>query len=137
MLSRTGASSRSFLIVYWAATALAAAAFVVPGIGHLVRAPHIARDMAHLGYPDYVLTILGTWKILGAMTIISPGVPRLKEWAYAGMLFDLTGAAASRAAVRDSPVMVIVPLLVAGIALVSWAFRPEGRVLTSPAITRE
>ena len=116
-------------IGYWVATGFAALAFVVPGFGNLARVPQIAQDMAHLGYPTYFLTILGTWKVLGAVAIVVPGFPRLKEWAYAGMIFDLTGAAVSRAASGDGAGMVIAPLAIAGLVVASWALRPAGRVL--------
>jgi uncharacterized membrane protein YphA (DoxX/SURF4 family) len=116
-------------VLYWAATVLTGLSFSVPGLGNLVRAPHIAQDMAHLGYPPYFLAILGTWKVLGAIAVVAPRLPRLKEWAYAGMIFDLTGAATSRAAAGDGAVMVIVPLMIAGVVLVSWALRPPTRRL--------
>ncbi len=116
-------------VLYWVATVLAALSFSVAGLGNLVRAPHIAQDMAHLGYPPYFLAILGTWKVLGAIAVVAPRLPRLKEWAYAGMIFDLTGAAASRAAARDGAATVIVPLTIAGVVLVSWALRPSTRRL--------
>lgn len=126
---------RTRLIFYWITTALAAMAFVVPGVGNLARAPHIAQDMAHLGYPPYFLTVLGTWKVLGAVVIVAPRFPRLKEWAYAGMIFDLTGAASSRAVMGDGAAMVIVPLVIALIVLTSWALRPAGRTLQPPQRT--
>jgi hypothetical protein len=121
--------TRSRLVFYWTFTALAAVAFVVPGIGNLVRVPHMAQDIAHLGYPLYFMTILGTWKVLGAAVVLAPRLPRLKEWAYAGMIFDLTGAAASRTAKGDGVSMVIVPLVIAGVVVASWALRPSGRTL--------
>jgi uncharacterized membrane protein YphA (DoxX/SURF4 family) len=131
--STSGESGRQGrLVFYWVTTILAAAAFVVPGLGNLARAPHIAQDMAHLGYPPYFLTVLGTWKVLGAIAVLAPRFPRLKEWAYAGMLFDLTGAAASRAVMGDGATMVIVPLVIAGVVLTSWSLRPAGRRLDSP-----
>jgi uncharacterized membrane protein YphA (DoxX/SURF4 family) len=119
-------------IGYWVATALAAVAFIVPGIGNLAHAPHIAHDMAHLGYPGYFLYVLGTWKVLGAIAIVTPGFPRLKEWAYAGMMFDLTGAAASRIASGDNVGTVIIPLVIAAVVVTSWALRPAGRALRAP-----
>lgn len=115
--------------MYWIATGLATAAFAIPGAANLLRMPHIAHDMVHLGYPDYFMSILGVWKILAAIAILSPGFPRLKEWAYAGMIFDLTGAAFSRAAAHDGLPMMIIPLVIAGVVMTSWALRPEGRVL--------
>src|SRR5438105_12827555 len=93
-------------VLYWLTTALTGVAFAVPGALNLLHAPHIAADMAHLGYPPYFLTIFGTWKILGAIAVLLPRSPRLKEWAYAGMVFDLSGAAASRAATGDGLAMV-------------------------------
>ncbi|HWK07033.1 MAG TPA: DoxX family protein [Puia sp.] len=116
-------------ITYWATTVFVAMAFFVTGVGNLAPIAHIAQDMSHLGYPRYFLNILGTWKILGAVAIVLPGVSRLKEWAYAGMIFDLTGAAFSRSALGDSVIMVIVPIAIASLVVISWALRPEERRL--------
>lgn len=116
-------------LAFWSTTGVVALAFVVPGVANLIHAPHIAQDMARLGYPAYFMTILGTWKILGALVVLAPRLPRLKEWAYAGMIFDLTGAACSRAAMRDGWLMVMVPLVIAGLVLASWRLRPPGRML--------
>ena len=83
-----------------------------------------------LGYPLYFFPILGFWKILGAIAILVPRFPRLKEWAYAGIFFDLTGAAASNAAVGGYGVYafhILAPLILAGLAVASWALRPESR----------
>jgi hypothetical protein len=118
------------LVSYWITTGLAAAAFLVPGTANLVHAPHIVQDMAHLGYPGYFPTILGTWKVLGALAIVIPGYPRLKEWAYAGMLFDVTGAALSRLLMGDGATTIIIPLLIAAVVIASWTLRPPGRMLT-------
>jgi hypothetical protein len=88
--------------------------------------------LAHLGYPPYFPGILGTWKGLGAIVVAVPRFPRLKEWAYAGMIFDLTGAAASRAVMGDGAAMVVAPLMIAGVVLASWSLRPPSRRLESP-----
>ena len=129
-LNGTAPRSRR-LTLYWVTTVMATLAFNVPGVLNLIHAPHIAQDMAHLGYPPYFLSILGTWKVLGGIVIAAPRLPRLKEWAYAGMIFDLSGAAASRAATGDGLLMVLVPLLIAGVVLSSWSLRPESRRLPS------
>ena len=121
--------SRGTRTTYWAATALVATAFAVPGVANILRARHIAEDMARLGYPAYFMTLLGTWKVLGAVAVLAPRFPRLKEWAYAGMIFDLTGAAVSRAAVGDAPTLIAIPLLIALVVFVSWASRPDDRRL--------
>src|SRR5262249_31305458 len=83
-----------------------------------------------LGYPVYVLTILGIWKVLGATVLLVPGFLRLKEWAYAGIVFELSAAAVSQA-VRGHAGDVIAPLILLGLALSSWALRPPTRTLGS------
>lgn len=86
-------------LAYAITTALVCIAFVGSGIANLAYVHHVALDMQHLGYPHYFSTILGAWKVLGAIAIAMPGSPRVKEWAYAGMIFDLSGAAIARAVV--------------------------------------
>jgi hypothetical protein len=116
-------------LVYASSTALAVAAFLGSGLANLFRVDHVAHDMARLGYPPYVMSVLGTWKVLGAIVVAAPRLSRAKEWAYAGMIFDLTGAAASRAAIGNVGGAVLVPLAVAVIVLMSWASRPPARLL--------
>lgn len=132
MGNNLGTTTKAKSISYWVVTGLVVLVFAGSGIANLAHLPHIAEAMAHLGYPTYFLTVLGTWKVLGALAISVPGFPRLKEWAYAGMIFDVTGAAASRAALGDGVGMVLAPLFIAGLVFASWALRPEGRVLKSP-----
>jgi uncharacterized membrane protein YphA (DoxX/SURF4 family) len=119
-------------IGYWVTTGLLAAAFTAGGIGDLTRGPDMVAGMAHLGYPAYFLLILGAWKVLGAAAVLAPGLPRLKEWAYAGMVFDLTGAAFSHAAAGDAAGKVIPPLVLVGLVAASWFLRPESRKLAAP-----
>jgi uncharacterized membrane protein YhaH (DUF805 family) len=123
--------SRTRQLMYWCATLIVAVAFAVPGVLNLIHAPHVAGDMAHLGYPRYFSTILGTWKLLAAVAVLAPGTPRIKEWAYAGMVFDLTGAAASRLIVGDSPVTIAIPLMITCVVAVSWRLRPASRRLAA------
>jgi uncharacterized membrane protein YphA (DoxX/SURF4 family) len=117
------------LIAYWVTTALTAFAFLAGGASDLARPAELMKGMAELGYPDYVVTILGVWKVLGAIAVLAPGLSRLKEWAYAGMFFDLSGAAASHAAVGDPVAKIVTPLIILGIVIASWALRPESRKL--------
>jgi hypothetical protein len=80
----------------------------------------------------YFFAILGFWKVLGAIGILVPRFPRLKEWAYAGIFFDLTGAVASVAAVGVYGVYafhIIAPLILTGITVASWALRPQSRII--------
>jgi uncharacterized membrane protein YphA (DoxX/SURF4 family) len=116
-------------LVYAISTTLAVAVFVGSGVANLLRVSHVGHDMASLGYPPYFMSVLGTWKVLGAIAIAAPRLSRAKEWAYAGMIFDLTGAAASRAAIGDHAGAVLTPLAIAVIVVGSWASRPSARVL--------
>lgn len=118
--------SRTLKTTYWVTTIVIAITFFITGIGNFVPFEHIAQDMLHLGYPPYFLKILGIWKIFGAVAIIFPGIPRIRECAYAGMVFDLTGAAFSRSAAGDSVIMVIVPIAIVSLVAISWALGPKG-----------
>lgn len=118
---------------YWLATGVLAAMFALGGVTDLAHAPPVVAGMKALGYPAYVATLLGFWKVLGAAALLAPRLPRLKEWAYAGVMFDLTGAAFSHAVVGDPTAKVMVPLALLGVAFASWALRPESRKLASPA----
>lgn len=131
---------RARQIGYWAATALTVFAFGFGGIVDFARGSEVATGMAHLGYPLYFAAILGAWKVLGAIAVGLPRFPRLKEWAYAGMVFDLSGAAFSHAASGDPAGKILTPVVVLIIVLASWALRPESRrngaALTSGAAAR-
>jgi len=85
--------------------------------------------MQHLGYPDYFARILGAWKVLGVLALLAPALPRLKEWAYAGFFFNLTGAALSHLAVGDGIEGAAAPLVLLAIGLLSWATAPASRQL--------
>jgi uncharacterized membrane protein YphA (DoxX/SURF4 family) len=119
-------------IAYWTTTVLVA--FFMSGgvvqIAQFKANPHgVVPD---LGYPMYFFAIIGFWKVLGAIAILVPRFPRLKEWAYAGIFFDLTGAAVSCAAVGVYGAYgfhVIAPLLIAGLTVASWALRPPIRTV--------
>lgn len=116
-------------IVYWVATALTAFVFLSGGAADVARPSFVMEGMTHLGYPAYFPCILGLWKVLGGIAVLLPRLPRLKEWAYAGMLFNLTGATASHAAVGDSVDKIVTPLIILGIVAASWGLRPESRRL--------
>jgi hypothetical protein len=120
-------------IAYWTTTGLVA--FFIGGGGGSQIAQYLGNRhgvVPLLGYPMYFFGILGFWKVLGAIAILAPGYPRLKEWAYAGIFFDLTGAAASCAAVGGYGAYgfhVIAPLVITGLTVASWTLRPESRTL--------
>src|ERR1035441_6601164 len=114
-------------IAYWTTTVLVAFS-MSGGVAQLARVPGVVDGFVRiLGYPPYFVTILGFWKTAGAIAILVPRFPRLKEWAYAGIFFDLTGAAASNAAVGGSAFHILAPLVGAVLAVASWALRPESR----------
>lgn len=122
-------------ILYWITTALIALETFVGGVIDLthgrtgvVSGPTVVDVVTGLGYPIYILAILGAWKIPGAIVLIVPGLLRLKEWAYAGIVFELSGAAASHALHGHASDMVA-PAVMAGVALASWALRPPSRTL--------
>ncbi len=126
------------VIGYWATTAFAALELLAGGatdLAHgrtaLVAGEPVAEVLAHLGYPAYLLTILGVWKLLGGIALLVPGFPRLKEWAYAGAFFVYMGAVASGMVLgRDDPgTFIWPPLIFAAITTSSWALRPPSRVL--------
>jgi uncharacterized membrane protein YphA (DoxX/SURF4 family) len=118
---------------YWVTTIFGPASFVIGGVLHLARAEQVMSGLSHLGYPTYFASILGAWKVLGAIAIVVPRFPRLKEWAYAGFFFDLTAAAVSRAAVGDSTADIVAPLVFLALVLASWALRPASRTLAATA----
>jgi uncharacterized membrane protein YphA (DoxX/SURF4 family) len=120
-------------VAFWTATIFGPASFVIGGVLNLSQSQQVAETMHHLGYPVYFASILGFWKLAGAIAIVAPGFPRLKEWAYAGFFFDLTAAAASRAAVGDSAADVIAPVVFLALVMTSWALRPSSRKLGAPA----
>ena len=125
-------------IAYWTTTLLGPASFVIGGVLNLSQSEQVVTGMQHLGYPLYFASILGTWKLLGAIVIVAPGLPRLKEWAYAGFFFDLTAAAISWAAVGGGTADIVAPLGFLALVLASWALRPANRMLApNPATTPE
>jgi uncharacterized membrane protein YphA (DoxX/SURF4 family) len=97
-------------------------------MGSLQRPP-FTGIMKHLGYPDYVMTIIGVWYVLGGVGLVVPRFPRLKEWAYAGLFFIYTGAIASRLAVGDGVVTLVGPIILTGLVIASWTLRLSTRRL--------
>jgi len=126
--------SRSKRVAYWVTTGLVATSMLSGGVAQVLHVPANVDGFVHLGYPLHFVTLLGIWKILGALALLAPGFPRLKEWAYAGIAFDLTGAAFAWAAVGASDSVsnvghILVPLVGLVLAAMSWALRPSSRKL--------
>ncbi|PWT92983.1 MAG: hypothetical protein C5B55_05345 [Blastocatellia bacterium] len=115
--------------LYWLITSLIVFAVLSGGVAELVQRRETVEGMLHLGYPLYFISILGVWKVLGAIALLIPRFPRLKEWAYAGIVFNMTGAAVSHAATGDNTTHIVVPLVLAVFAIASWALRPPARII--------
>ncbi len=129
-LASSGFSSRGRIIAYWVTTALVVFELALGGVWDILRVPQVRDLVERLGYPLYFLVILGIWKLLGAIALVIPRFPRLKEWAYAGVLFDLTGAVASLwASGLISAGTMAYPIAMTGVAIASWALRPQSRRL--------
>jgi uncharacterized membrane protein YphA (DoxX/SURF4 family) len=126
--------SRSLTISYWVSTVALGTEGIIGGMLALVRLPAYADIIQHLGYPAYLMTILGVWYMLAGLAVILPRLPRLKEWAYAGLVFNYTGAAASHLVVGDGVGSVAAPIVFTGLTIVSWALRPPARRLTGPPL---
>ncbi len=117
-------------IIYWIATLWLALGMVSTGGGQLfkMKAGQGGSDMiSHLGYPVYLLTLLGVWKILGVAAVLIPKYPLLKEWAYAGFFFAMTGAIFSHIVAGDPLTGILPALLLLILTALSWYFRPADR----------
>jgi hypothetical protein len=136
-LSERGAGVRAWTVrwphewirAYWVVTAVVAGECAVGGAMDLFRMAPFYPMMIGLGYPDYLATIMGTAKLIAAVVLLAPGLARLKEWAYAGVMINMIGAIASHVAMRQSLSNVIAPAAFAGLAILSWAWRPATRRL--------
>lgn len=114
-------------IIYWIATIWLSMGMLSTGIVQLLQLEQDTARMAYLHYPTYLLTLLGIWKIGGVIAVLIPKFPILKEWAYAGFFFTMSGAAFSHIA-SGSPMSEIFPsILLLVLTVVSWYFRPAGR----------
>jgi hypothetical protein len=116
-------------IAYWATTAIILFVMLSGALGELTHQWGTLETHTILGYPVYLLTVIGTWKILGSIALIVPGFPRLKEWAYAGMFFNMTGAFLSHTVVGDGAYHLFATATVALLVVASWALRPQNRML--------
>jgi uncharacterized membrane protein YhaH (DUF805 family) len=122
-------SSKSNRIIYWIATIWLSLGMVSSGIIQLLKTKEEIALMESLAYPVYLLTILGTWKMLGVITILAPGFRLLKEWAYAGFFFLASGAVISHLFSGHSMKELFGPLLLVVLTITSWYFRPANRKL--------
>lgn len=118
---------KSHKITYWIATVWLALGMLSTGIVQLMQIPEELDLMSRLGYPAYFLIILGVWKILGVIAVLTPKFPIVKEWAYAGFFFAMSGAVFSHFAVGSEAKEYFGPVLLIVLTVVSWYFRPQSR----------
>jgi uncharacterized membrane protein YphA (DoxX/SURF4 family) len=117
-------------IIYWIATIWLALGMLSTGVVQLFKSKEGQGGvdmLTHLGYPVYLLTLIGIWKILGVVALLIPKNPLLKEWAYAGFFFIMSGAIISHIALGDSISEIFPSLLLLVLTIVSWYFRPSDR----------
>ena len=123
-------AGRAGKIIYWIATIWLALGMLATGIVQLLKAKDGqggTEMIIHLGYPVYLLTLLGIWKVSGVIAVLIPKSPLLKEWAYAGFFFIMSGAIFSHVISGDYLGELFPALLLLMLTLISWYFRPAGR----------
>ena len=118
------------LIAYWSCTVVIALCIGSGGAAQVLRVPQNVEGMTALGYPLHFIVLLGVWKVLGALTLLAPGLRLVKEWAYAGIFIDLSGAVVASAANAGGAFHIMAPIVLIGILAASWALRPESRRLS-------
>lgn len=118
-------------ITYWFSTIWLSLGMVSTGIVQIIHMDEEVTKMKDLGYPSYFLTIIGIWKLLGVIAILLPKLPVLKEWAYAGFFFLMSGALFTHLAVADKAVTYFGPALLLILTIISWYFRPVERKVLS------
>jgi hypothetical protein len=126
-------ATKAKTIAYWATTGILVFC-MTGGIFELLGLKTTVDGITRLGYPSYIVPALGLGKVLAILAILWPGLPRLKEWAYAGIFFNMMGAIVSHVARDDAAWTIVVTVTVAAITLASWALRPQSRRLGEIAV---
>ena len=119
------------LIWYWIITGLLSLCLFSGGVAQAVQVKGVVEGFKPLGYPTYFISVIGVWKVLGIIAILIPGFKLLKEWAYAGIFFTMSGAVISHIASGNVSVQIIAPFLLAVFTVLSWYLRPGNRKITS------
>jgi uncharacterized membrane protein len=114
-------------IIYWTSTVLLSFGMLASGLSQLFHIKEMDELITHVGYPLYFMNIIGVWKILGVIAILIPKHILLKEWAYAGFFFLMTGALISHLIIGDGGKAIFGPLFQTIFIVLSWYFRPAER----------
>jgi uncharacterized membrane protein YphA (DoxX/SURF4 family) len=134
MTKRNMPGGKATKIIYWIATLWLALGMTSTGIVQFIKMKEEVDLFNRLGYPLYFLTILGIWKLLGVIAVLIPKFPLLKEWAYAGFFFAMSGAVFSHLASGSGALDYFGPVLLIVLTVTSWYFRPEDRKVIPIAI---
>jgi len=126
--SALGRATKAKTIAYWVTTGVLVFC-MTGGIFELLGLEPTVEGIMRLGYPSYIIPALGLGKVLAILAILWPGLPRLKEWAYAGIFFNMLGAIVSHVAHSDAAWIIVVSIMITAITLASWALRPQSRRL--------
>jgi len=116
---------------YWIFTIILSFCIFSGGLAQAMQVKGVVDGFKPLGYPIYFISLIGVWKMLGIIAILIPGFKLLKEWAYAGIFFVMSGAVISHIASNDVSVQIIAPFLLAAFAVLSWYLRPADRKIIS------
>jgi DoxX-like family len=119
-------------LAYWVFTVIVAGEMIAGAMWDLLRIEYVRVVLTHLGYPLYLLLILGIWKLPCGVVLLVPRFLRVKEWAYAGAFFNYSGAVASHLFVGDRASIWAWPLIFGIATVASWALRPPERRLAGP-----
>lgn len=120
-------SEKRTKIIYWIFTLWMALGMVSTAIVQLMKNKDELANFTNLGYPAYLMTIIGVWKLLGVIAILIPKQLLLKEWAYAGFFFVMSGAVISHLIVGDTAGRTFPAVLLLALVIISWYFRPADR----------
>ncbi len=119
------------LIWYWIITAILSFFIFSGGLAQALQLPEVLQGFKPLGYPTYFISLIGIWKMLGVIAILIPKFKLLKEWAYAGLFFTMSGAVISHIASNDVKAQIIAPIVLAVFTVLSWYLRPASRRVVS------
>ena len=119
-------TTKAKTIGYWVTTGLVVFC-MTGGFFELLGVSTTVEGITRLGYPPYIIPALGLGKVLAILAILWPGLPRLKEWAYAGIFFNMMGAVVTHVANKSAAWHIVVTITIGALTLASWALRPDSR----------
>lgn len=120
-------TQKSKTIWYWIVTGILSFCLFSGGLAQALQVQGVVQGFQPLGYPNYFISLIGIWKMLGIIAILVPGFKLLKEWAYAGLFFTMTGAVISHIASNDTHAQIVAPIVFTIFTVLSWYLRPDNR----------